>query len=73
MPALYCDHETFGKSTTIFIHAFIKTLVILRVNKRFGGKFYVLVLSNSCFPFSIKKTVKYNTVLLVVNEVAKIP
>ena len=73
MPTLYCDHETFSKSTTIFIQTFIKTLVILRVNKHFWGKFCLSVLFNNCFPFSIKIPVKYNTVLLVVNKVAKIP
>ena len=29
----------FGKSTTIFIQTFIKTLIILRVNKHFGENF----------------------------------
>ena len=73
MPTLYLDHENFGKSTIIFIQTFIKTLVILRVNKHFWGKFCVSVLFNNCFPFSIKIPVKYNTFLLVVNKVAKIP
>ena len=73
MPTLYRDHENFGKSTTIFIQTFIKTLVILRVNKHFGRKFCESVLFNNYFPFSIKIPVKYNTVLLVVNKMAKIP
>ena len=73
MPTLYRDQENFGKSTTIFIQTFIKTLVILRVDKYFWGKFSVTVLFNNCFPFSIKIPVKYNKVLLVVNKVAKIP
>ena len=38
MPTLYCDHENFDKSTTVFSDVFIKTLIILRGNKHFGGK-----------------------------------
>ena len=73
MPTLYHDHENFGKSTTIFIQNLKKTPVILRVNKHFWGRFCVSVLFNNCFPFSLKTLVKYNTDLLVVNKVAKIP
>ena len=73
MPTLYRDHENFGKGTTILIQTFIKTLVILRVKKHFWGKFCVSVLYNNYFPFSIKIPVKYNTVLLFVSKVAKIP
>ena len=73
MPTMYQDHENFGKSTTIFIPTFIKTLVILRVNKHFWGKFCESVLFNNCFPFNRKIPVKCSTVLLVVNKVAEIP
>ena len=67
IPTLYRDHENFGKSTIIFIQTFTKTLTILRVNKHFLGKFCVSILINDFFSFSIKMTVKYNIVLLVVN------
>ena len=80
MPTLYHDHENFSKSTTIFIQTFIKTLVILRVTKHFLGKLWVILgktlcvsLFNNYIPFSIKKSVKFNTVLLFVSKVAKIP
>ena len=73
MPTFYQDHESLGKITIIFIQTFIQTLVILWVNKHFWGKFCVSLLFNNCFPISIKVPVKYNTVLLVVNKVAKIP
>ena len=69
MPTLYRDHEKFGKSTTIFTETFIRTLAILRVDKYFCFS----VLFNNCFPFSIKKPLKYNTVQLVVNKVPKFP
>ena len=69
MPTLYRDHEKFGKSTTIFTETFIRTLAILRVDKHFCFS----VLFNNCFPFSIKKSLKYNTVQLVVNKVPKFP
>ena len=35
---LFRDHGTFGESATSFIQTSIKTLIILRVNKRFWGK-----------------------------------
>ena len=41
MPTLYHDHENFGKSTTIFSEVFMKTLIILRVDKHFGVKLCV--------------------------------
>ena len=73
MPTLYRDDENFGKSTTIFIQTYIKTLLILRVKKHFWWKLCVSVLFNNYFPFSIKIPVKYNTVLLLVSKVAEIP
>ena len=41
MPTLYRDDENFGKSTTIFIQTYIKTLLILRVKKHFWWKLWV--------------------------------
>ena len=66
-PLPYHHHENFGKSTTRFSQTFIKTLIILRVNKHFCGNFCTSELFNNCFPFSIKILVKYNIVLPVVN------
>ena len=65
MPTLYRDHENFGKITTIFSEIFIKTYH--PEIKTFFGKILYVTLFNNCFPFSIKITVKYNTVLLVVH------
>ena len=72
MLALYCDHEDFGKSITIFIQIFIKTRHP-ESKQTFLRKFFESVLFNKYFSFSIKIPVKYNTVLLVVNKVSKTP
>ena len=37
--SLYCDHKNFGWRATWFSKTFIKTCIILRVNKHFCGKF----------------------------------
>ena len=60
---LYRDHENFGKSTIIFIQTFVKTLVIMRVNKHFWKNFV----------FQFYLTTSPLAALLVVNKVAKIP
>ena len=43
---LYLYHENFSKSTTRFSLTFVKTFIIMRVNKHFGGKFCTSVLFN---------------------------
>ena len=41
---LYRDHERFGKSITRFSKTFVKTQIILRVNRHFWGKIFMSIL-----------------------------